>query len=390
MDENQQFQAQSNLLQEQRLLLYQQNELLKVQQQMLAQKSSEPNPAPKAGETVKTEKTEDGPKKEKKKITGKKWVLIAVVGLAFILGALYFIYDQYTYENTDDAYVGSNSTQLSPMVSGVVTNVFVDENQEVKAGQILARINEKDYQTALQTAEGHLGAVQAQYQDAQDDFKRNTRLLKVGSISKQDFDRTKASFENFKKQVDSAQAQVDQARLNLDYTFVRAPADGQIAKKSVEVGMYASVGTALMGFVPDDVRWVDANFKETQIRDIQPGRPAQITVDAIAGKKFEAVVESVSPATGATFTLLPPDNATGNFTKVTQRVPVRLRFKNLQHADVLRLRDGLSVVVDILKHEPLEAVPTQTKAIFLSQDEHQPPPPLFGPGFQNNEKPLEH
>ncbi|MGZ3703677.1 MAG: HlyD family secretion protein, partial [Bdellovibrionota bacterium] len=145
-------------------------------------------------------------------------------------------------------------------------------------------------------------------------------------------------------------AQVDQAQLNLENTKLRAPSDGFVAKKSVELGQLAAAGVPLIGFVDGGERWVTANFKETEIEGVKPGAKAHVDVDAISGKTFEGVVESVSSATGATFTLLPPDNATGNFTKVVQRVPVKVRIENISDAEREMLRAGLSANVKVSRH----------------------------------------
>ena len=134
---------------------------------------------------------------------------------------------------------------------------------------------------------------------------------------------------------------------SLDNTKLRAPSDGFVAKKSVEIGQLAAAGVPLVGFVDAGERWVTANYKETDLSHIKAGAKAWIEVDAIKGRTFKGVIESVSAATGATFTLLPPDNATGNFTKVVQRVPVKIRFDNLSDADREDLRAGLSANVDV-------------------------------------------
>jgi len=143
------------------------------------------------------------------------------------------------------------------------------------------------------------------------------------------------------------QFKADQAKLNLSYTQIVAPEDGVIAKKSVEPGMVVPAGQALFGFVSSQERWVTANFKETQLSKIKPGQKVGIKVDAISGKKFEGVVDSIGSSTGSTFTLLPPDNSTGNFTKVVQRVPVKITFSNLTPEDIDRLADGLSAEISV-------------------------------------------
>jgi membrane fusion protein (multidrug efflux system) len=143
---------------------------------------------------------------------------------------------------------------------------------------------------------------------------------------------------------------VNEAKLNLGYTKIVAPEDGTVGRKSFEVGMLATAGQPLLGFVSNTERWVTANLKETDMDNIAVGKKATVEVDAISGKTYEGEVESISPATGATFTLLPPDNATGNFTKVVQRVPVRIKLLNLKENDIDRLQSGLSAEVKIRIH----------------------------------------
>jgi membrane fusion protein (multidrug efflux system) len=300
-----------------------------------------------------------------------KKIGLAAILLLLVGSSAYFAYDLYKYESTDDAYVQAYSTQIAPKVSGMVTRVLVVENQPVKLGQLLVQIDRKDYLAALSDAEASRSALQAQFENAQSDFERMGKLMHDRAISPQAFDRAKSTFENLESQTKAAEARVEEARLNLDYASVRAPSDGVIGRRSIDAGMYAGAGTALLGFVPNDERWVDANFKETQLRAIVPGRPARVTVDALSGKTFDAVVESISPATGATFTLLPPDNATGNFTKVVQRVPVRIRLKNLTADDLRVLQAGLSAEVEVYKHRDPEQVPERPPAVFAVEDPPQ-------------------
>lgn len=303
----------------------------------------------------------------KKMGTGKKITVFAII--LFLLGGIgMFAYEQYKYESTDDAYVQANATQLAPKVSALVTQVLVQENQQVKAGQILAQLDQKDFQTALENAQGVVGSLQARLKDSERDYHRNQQLIKEAAISKQQFDHAEASYLDLQRQLKSSLAKLDQAKLDLEFTSVRAPVDGQVARRSIDVGMYVSAGTAIFGFIPFDERWVDANYKETQLPSIALGKTAEVTVDAIPGKTFTGIVQSISPATGATFTLMPPDNATGNFTKVVQRVPVRILLKNLSREDFTKLQAGLSANVDLLKHSEPEALPAPPRAIFLSKD----------------------
>jgi membrane fusion protein (multidrug efflux system) len=156
-----------------------------------------------------------------------------------------------------------------------------------------------------------------------------------------------AAFKDLSAKTQAAKAKFDQANLNVSYTRIIAPSDGTIARKSVEPGQFVPAGQPLFGFVASKERWVTANLKETELSGVKVGNKAYVDVDAIDGKKFHGVVESISPSTGATFSLLPPDNATGNFTKVVQRVPVRIRLTELTDEDVDRLQAGLSATIAI-------------------------------------------
>jgi membrane fusion protein (multidrug efflux system) len=181
-------------------------------------------------------------------------------------------------------------------------------------------------------------------------LQRLKKLYEDQAVSKQDLDEAVARYGNLSSRLKADQAKVSQAQLNLSYTRILAPENGTIAKKSVEPGMVVPPGQALFGFVSSKERWVTANFKETQLSRIKPGQKVTVEVDAISGKKFKGVVDSIGSATGSTFTLLPPDNSTGNFTKVVQRVPVKITLLNLTPEDIGRLAAGLSAVVDVKVH----------------------------------------
>jgi len=307
-------------------------------------------------------------------MTKKKKLILSGFVVLTLIGVGYFAWDRYTYIYTDDATVQAHTTLLSPKVNGIVVQVNVDEHQRVKAGEVLVQLEQKDYRAALANAEATLQSTQAQYRNAELDYTRNLSLIRQKAITRQAYDRADANYKDLDRRVRAAQANVDQAKLNLDYTFVRAPTDGTIARKSVEAGMFANVGTSLFGFVQDDDRWVIANYKETDLDMIVPGKAAEVEVDAIPGKTYDGYVESISPSTGSTFTLLPPDNATGNFTKVVQRVPVKIRLKNLSAEDMERLQAGLSSEVNILKHSRPQRVPPQRPTpAYLSQMEPKVP-----------------
>ena len=307
------------------------------------------------------------PKKKKIKWTRKRILIVSGVALVFLIGGGIFLYDQYAYETTDDALVAAHTTLLGPKVSGIVTQVLVDENQFVKAGQLLVKLEQKDFLAALQNARASLQAIQVQANNARTDYLRASNLFQNHVVSRQSYDRTRTTYENLDGQAKASQASVEQALLNLEYTRLRAPTDGFISRKSVEVGMNAGVGAGLLGFVQTDQRWIIANYKETQLKSIQIGKAVKVKIDAIPKHDYEGIVESISPSSGATFTLFPPDNATGNFTKVVQRVPVKIYLKNLKDEDRKLLQAGLSAEVSVIKHSEIQEVPENQNERYISQ-----------------------
>jgi membrane fusion protein (multidrug efflux system) len=278
----------------------------------------------------------------------KKKILVAVGIVAFI-ALIHFAYQFFMYATTDNAQIEAHTVMLAPRVAGYVRAVHVTEGQRVKAGEVLVEIDARDYQNALQVAKSELLSLEARRTDAERNYRRISDLFKQDAVSRQQYDQATASYNEVKARYDAAQAQVAQAQLNLENTQLKAPSDGFIARKSVDVGQLAAVGVPLLGFVDGQERWVIANFKETDLEDIRAGRAVDVDVDAIPGRDFHGVVHSISAATGATFTLLPPDNATGNFTKVVQRVPVRIKLENLSADDIEQLRAGLSAFVKVHK-----------------------------------------
>lgn len=281
-------------------------------------------------------------------MNSKKKILFAVLA-GFVLLMSYFIYEHIVYVSTDNAQIQAKTVLMAARVSGYVQKVNVVENQKVKIGDVLVEIDPRDYENTLRQVSNELAGLKARQLDVEKNYHRIADLFQQGAVSQQQLDNTKAAADEVNHKFQSLQAQVAQAQLNLDNTKIKAPSDGVVAKKAVEVGMLAAPGMALIGFVSAEERWVAANFKETELKDIHIGSPAEITVDALNGKKFLGKVESISAATGSTFTLLPPDNATGNFTKVVQRVPVKIVFDNLQASDIEDLHAGLSAEVKVRK-----------------------------------------
>ena len=390
---------------------------------------------------------DEAPQPEKS--SRRKFIVIAVLIFLVVGAALFYWHSTFT-EDTDDAQVDGNLYQVSSRVTGQVIKVYVDDNQKVQQGQLLAEIDPKDYQVALEQAEANLASAQAaaiqanvsvpitstsvstslsttssdvqgaqaavaqaQKQEqaaearvdqakanalkAKLDVERYTPLVQKDVISKQQFDAAVAqaagtsaavieaqsqvigqqeavreaqqklaqarfsaneSVKNGPQQVrvqeakanaalaevQQAQAKVDQARLNLSYTHITAPTTGIVNKKNVQVGANLSIGQDLLTIIPLTDLWVTANFKETQIQNMHPGQDVTIEVDALGGRKFHGKVTQIGGATGSRLSLFPPENATGNYVKVVQRIPVRIDFTNLQKENGdYKLRPGFSV-----------------------------------------------
>ena len=342
----------------------------------------------------------------------------AVLGLAVILGVFAAAdYGRYYWTTgrylvtTDDAYVDAHSAMISPKVSGYISDVPVNDNQPVKAGDVIARIDPRDYQTALDQARANVAAAQATIrtldqqiaqqnltveqarqqvasdqaalQYSQQDSQRYTDLERTGYgtvqraqqarsdlIQKEaKLDSDKTGIASAEKQVAVLGAQLDQARaalaqqqasehqaeLNLGYTTITAPFDGTVGVRTAQVGQYVQPGTQLVAVVPLHAIYITANYMETQLTNVRPGQPVTIAVDTFPGTVVHGHVESMAPASGQQFALLPPDNATGNFTKIVQRIPVKLA---LDADDPLagRLRPGMSVEPTINAKPRSEAV----------------------------------
>jgi membrane fusion protein (multidrug efflux system) len=282
----------------------------------------------------------------------RPFIILAIVLLAIALAGLVYYLLNRGYATTDDAQIDGNIYQISPRVSGQVLQVLVDDNQHVTKGQVLVQLDPRDAQAALDNAEAQLAVAQANLSEAQANVEvANADLLQAQqdysryssinqrAISQQQLDSATATIRSAKAKYDSAAAkaagmqasvdaaavQVKNAQLQLSYTTITAPASGHIAERTVRAGDVEAAGAGLMAVVGDPV-WVTANFKETQLPGIQPGDAATITVDAVPGITFKAHVDSIQSGTGAVFSLLPAQNATGNYVKIIQRVPVKIVF----------------------------------------------------------------
>lgn len=331
-------------------------------------------------------------------------IVIAVVALLAVLAILYaWRLPPFAglHEDTDNAYVRGRVTIISPQVSGYVTAVPVQDFAEVKAGQVLATIDDRIYRARVAQAEANVAAQQAalanstqaqrsretatlsqdagianaraQLQKAQADMRRADTLVADGSISAREHDQTRAALlaaqaavqqasagraigtqdvrtvvvgrAGLEASVEAARAQLRLAQIDLDNTVIRAPVDGQLSEVGVRNGAYVTPGTQLVFLVPHDV-WVIANFKEAQTRAMRIGQPASFRVDALGNVRFTGHIQNLAPAAGSEFAVIRPDNATGNFVKVAQRIAVRIAIDPNQ-AEARRLRPGMSVEVAI-------------------------------------------
>src|SRR3984893_2915504 len=330
-------------------------------------------------------------------------LLLAGAAVAVLTGAAWYGFDYWTVGrylvSTDDAYVKADNTTVAPKVSGYLHEVLVGDNEPVRAGQLLARIDQRDFNVALDQARADVAAAHAAIASKQaqlgvqqavidaakatvdvdkatvtfaaQENKRYTDLAATGFGSVQNAQqaqsrnagaqaaiaRDTANLASALKQVDllkaeivqanaalaRAQALQSQAELNLDYTTIVAPIDGVVGNRSLRIGQYVQAGTQLMSVVPVSGAYVVANFKETQLTDVRKGQAVEIVVDTFPGQIVRGHVDSIAPASGQEFALLPPANATGNFTKVVQRIPVKIAL-NLDEGSVVELRPGMSVI----------------------------------------------
>jgi len=335
-------------------------------------------------------------------------IIVGVLALALaVWGLNRYLYSRH-HVSTDNAQVDGHITLIAPRIAAFVTRILVDDNQHVQAGDTLVILDDRDLKVKLQQAEADLRqaeaavgsrgragqtqaelqatrseaasaqasvrAAEADYHKAAADVERYRKLVAQKIVSAQQFDAAEAAeaqaaakLEAARRQaaaagsqvsasgaavrsadahLAAAEAAVENTKLQLSYAYITAPVSGTVARRNAEVGALVQVGQTLMSIVPDENVWVTANLKETQLTHVRVGDRATFTVDAYPGREFEGRVESLSPATGARFALLPPDNATGNFTKVVQRVPVRIAVDQPSGAPV-PLRPGMSVDVTI-------------------------------------------
>lgn len=360
-----------------------------------------PTPEQPAAEAIAAPAAAKAPEKRK-----RRGFLLPVIALALLSGAGWYGYNWWTdgrfLVSTDDAYVEGNLAVISPKVSGYVAKVNVVENQSVKAGDPLVTLDNGDYKLALEKAEAAIesadlaiaridaqivgaqaaleqskaqqGALEAAVRGAEITQKRASELAAKSVGTTADLDNAKIALEQARANLVAGQAAVasadanigllqaqrkeavntvrtqelarDQAARDLSFTVLKAPYDGVIGNLAVQTGDLVSAGKRLASLVPLTELYIEANFKETQIGHLQPGSKVRVHVDAYEDQPIVGTVESIAPASGAVFSMLPPENATGNFTKVVQRVPVRISIPK-EDLEREHLRAGLSVVVDV-------------------------------------------
>jgi membrane fusion protein (multidrug efflux system) len=346
----------------------------------------------------------------------RRWLIAAVVGAVLLIAAIVFAWYWFTtlrwLESTDDAYTQADAVVIAPKVAGYVGDLLVTDNERVRAGQTLLRIDPRDYKTALAQAEANVAAAeadianidaqltmqQAQINQAHADLAsaqaaltfseqnhaRYAALARTGAGTVMQAQQTQSDLgtkqatvahdqaalkaatdqvavlrtQRQKSEATLAQdrAQLDQARINLGYATIKSPVDGAVGDRSVQQGQYVQVGDRLMSIVPMGKSiYVVANFKETEIERMFRGERVDLTIDTFSGLHFKGTVDSLAPGSGAQFALLPPENATGNFTKIVQRVPVKIVLHDVPKERLDQLRPGLSVVATVdLRSEPPE------------------------------------
>ncbi len=249
-------------------------------------------------------------------------LVAAALLVAAIIGVRYYLHAR-AYESTDDAFIQADVVPVAPKVASFVLRVHVDDNQHVRRGDLLVELDPRDFDVDLQQARANLEAGEAELIRARLEEQRLRSLVPDQAVSMQEVENATARERLAEAQVDQLQAAVRQSELNLSYTKIFAPDTGRITRKQVEPGAYVQVGQTLLSLVPDDV-YVVANFKETQLAEMRPGQPVVIHVDAYPDVVFHGHVDSIQAGSGAAFSLLPPENATGNYVKVVQRVPVKI------------------------------------------------------------------
>jgi len=324
-------------------------------------------------EEQKHEETNNKPQKK-----GVKRTIAFVVITALLVAAGFYIAKEMQYQSTDDAYVETTTVNVSPRVSGQIEEVYVTDNQHVKAGDLVAVIDDADYKVRLEQADSTYQKIQLDQSNAKaklvaaesaitlakKDLDRYKNLYEQGAVSKQTLDAAQVKYDDAQAgltqanqalfstndgktvadaDLRTAKAAKDKAALDLSYTKIYAPQSGTVSSRRVEKGMYVTAGSPLFTLVPEEI-WVVANFKENQLRHMHPGQPVAIKVDTYPNKVFKGKIDSIQRASGAKSSLFPPENAVGSFVKIVQRIPVKIVFTEEIDTDKYNIVPGMSVV----------------------------------------------
>jgi membrane fusion protein (multidrug efflux system) len=236
---------------------------------------------------------------------------------------------------------------VAPKIAGTVASVYVNDNQYVNAGDLLLEIKPEDYEVHVRQVSTALDVEKSNMKKAELDFKRTEKLLKTQAVSQAYYDQAKTSYDTSSSLVKQKEAMMKEAKLNVSYTKIYSPVEGYVTKKSVEVGEQLRPGQPVMAVVPLHDVWIIANYKETQLTRVKVGQKVRIKVDTYPGKVYEGRVDSIMAGTGSVLSMFPPENATGSFVKVVQRIPVKIILVNGNDPKHL-LRDGMSVVPTII------------------------------------------
>lgn len=278
----------------------------------------------------------------------KKLFILFFIALSAFSFVGYKVYRHY-YLSTDDAYVNANIVQIAPRITGRIVKTYFDNNQYVKKDQLLFDIDPEPFQLEMNAALAQLNLGVAELDKATLARNRVAALVSKNYSSQQEGDNALAAYKTAAAKVDQAKAALEQARLNMAYTKVTAPTSGWITNADLNVGDLVQANQPLFSLVSDEVFWVDANFKETELAAVKPNQYASIVTDLYPDHPYDGVVESISAGTGSVFSLLPPQNATGNWVKVTQRIPVRIRITNMDPNRLLPIGISATVTISLQK-----------------------------------------
>lgn len=306
----------------------------------------------------------------------KRYIIAGILSILLILAGIIYV-ESLMYQTTDDAYIESHLVQISPKVSGQVVEVFIKDNQKIKEGDTVIKIDDTDYKVRLAQAEANyqkallnqkvaranLSAVKSELELAKKDLERYKHLYETGAVSKQSLDIAQTKFDDIKANVLKAEENImtesdnnvadaeikalralkEQAELNLEYTNVKVLNSGTVTKKNIEKGAWVQAGQPIFALASDEV-WIVANFKENQVGKMRPGQKVEIKIDAYPNKVFYGKIDSIQRASGAKSSLFPPENAVGSFVKIVQRIPVKIVFDDEINQEEYNIVSGMSVI----------------------------------------------